>query len=413
MPPTRPRRALILGLLIILSAALWALVPPSVLLWTPASALGVTPAALPSSEPQHALAAATAVAAVAPVVETTPVPNTGDAADDPAIWIHPTNPALSTILGTDKQGGLMVYDLAGNELQYLADGKMNNIDLRYKFPLGGRPVALVTAGNRAGNSIAIYKVNSITRRLEPVGVQPLAGPEVYGSCMYHSAATGIYYVFVNNKSGQVEQWKLSDGGNGQVAAQMVRTFDVGSQVEGCVADDELGYFYIGEEEIGIWKYGAEPEDGVTGTLIHSTSGEHLVSNVEGLTIYYAGNGTGYLIASSQGNNTFVIYRREGQNAYVQTFEIAAGNAIDEVSSTDGIDVTNFGLGGAFPQGLFVAQDGKNDNGNQNFKLVPWAAIAQTTSPALAIDLGWDPRQVGDTGLPAWRGYLALVAASAR
>jgi 3-phytase len=411
MPLIRPRRVLILGLLIVLSAALWVLAP-SVMLWTPASALGVAPTVLPTPEPQHAPAAVSAVA-VAPVVETTPVPNTGDAADDPAIWIHPINPALSTILATDKQGGLVVYDLAGNELQYLADGKMNNIDLRYNFLLGGRPVALVTASNRAGNSIAIYKVNLITRRLEPVGVQPLAGPEVYGSCMYHSSTSGMYYVFVNNKSGLVEQWKLSEGGNGQVAAQMVRTFDVGSQVEGCVADDELGHFYIGEEEIGIWKYGAEPEDGTTGTLIHSTSGEHLVSNVEGLTIYYADNGTGYLIVSSQGNNTFVIYRREGQNAYVQTFEIAAGNGIDEVSATDGVDVTNFGLGGAFPQGLFIAQDGNNDNENQNFKLVPWSVIAQTTNPPLAIDLGWDPRAVGDTGLPAYRGYLPLVAASAR
>ena len=41
---------------------------------------------------------------VTPVVETSPVPHTGDAADDVAIWVHLTDPVLSTIIGTDKQG---------------------------------------------------------------------------------------------------------------------------------------------------------------------------------------------------------------------------------------------------------------------------------------------------------------------
>jgi len=42
-----------------------------------------------------------------------------------------------------------------------------------------------------------------------------------------------------------------------------------------------------------------------------------------------------------------------------------------VSDTDGIDVTATPLGPRFPRGLFVAQDGRNDGANQNFKLVPW------------------------------------------
>ena len=50
---------------------------------------------------------------VKPVVETTPVPHSGDAADDPAIWVNEANPGASRIFGTDKQGGLAVYDLAG------------------------------------------------------------------------------------------------------------------------------------------------------------------------------------------------------------------------------------------------------------------------------------------------------------
>src|SRR4051812_48802963 len=52
---------------------------------------------------------------VAPVaaVQTEPVPSKGDAADDPAIWIHPTDPTVSMVMGTDKKGGLNGFDLDG------------------------------------------------------------------------------------------------------------------------------------------------------------------------------------------------------------------------------------------------------------------------------------------------------------
>ncbi len=154
----------------------------------------------------------------------------------------------------------------------------------------------------------------------------------------------------------------------------------GSITEGCVADDELGHVYIAEEQVGIWKYGAEPGSGTARTQVDRTgSGGHLTADVEGLTIAYTGNGTGYLIASSQGNSTFVMYQREAHNAYVKTFAIGAGNAIDGVSGTDGIDVTTANLGPAFPYGVFVAQDDANTGGNQNFKLVPWQHIVGTGS----------------------------------
>ena len=143
---------------------------------------------------------------VAATVETDPVPNSGDAADDPAIWVHPTDPAQSTIIGTDKKGGIAVYDLAGRQLQYLPDGNLNNVDLRTGFPLGGEAVTLVTASNRSTNSIAIYRVNPITRLLDSVAARTIPTPGAYGACMYRSAATGTYYYFGNSKTGEVQQW---------------------------------------------------------------------------------------------------------------------------------------------------------------------------------------------------------------
>ncbi len=318
---------------------------------------------------------------VSATVETKPVLASGDAADDPAIWIHPINPAKSTIIGTQKQGGLGVYDLTGEEIQFLADGNMNNVDIRYNFPLGDENVAIVAASNRSNDSIALYKVNPKTRKLENVAARTISvsTKAVYGICMYHSQTSGKYYVFINDKSGAVEQWEIFEkDDSGQIDASRKRQFKVNSQVEGCVADDELGHFYLGEERVGIWKFSAEPNGGKKGYLIDTTKG-NLTSEVEGLALYYINKTEGYLIASNQGNNTFTVHNRTGDNEYIGRFSIIANDVlgIDAVEDTDGIEVSNVPLGKAFPYGVFIAQDGKNANPdeNQNFKLVPWENIA--------------------------------------
>jgi 3-phytase len=308
--------------------------------------------------------------------ETDPVQSSGDAADDPAIWRHPTDGAQSTIIGTDKKRGLTVYDLAGRTLQELPDGHMVNVDVRHGFPLGGSPTAIVTAGDRSDDSIAVYAIDASTRMLRDVAAGRLgADLSVYGSCMYRSVVNGAYYVFITSKSGEVGQWRLFDTGHGTVGAKRVRGFDVGSQIEACVADDELGVLYIGEERVGIWKYAAEPTEGADRTLVDSTGrGGFLTPDVEGLTIFFGAGGTGYLIASVQGRDAFNVYRREGGNEYLATFTIEEGNGIDRVTNSDGVDVLNASLGPSFPNGVFVTQDQKNDGGKQNFKLVPWPAI---------------------------------------
>src|SRR4030042_5557574 len=69
-------------------------------------------------------------------VETEPVSHSGDIADDAKVWVHPSEPNRSVIIGTDKHdidGGVAVYDLAGKLIFFAKDGKMNNIDVRYIF----------------------------------------------------------------------------------------------------------------------------------------------------------------------------------------------------------------------------------------------------------------------------------------
>jgi len=318
---------------------------------------------------------------VTPTVETDPVEDYGDAADDPAIWVHPTDPAKSLIIGTNKKRGLYVYDLAGKQLQSVPDGRMNNVDLRQGFRLqaGGEPFALVAASNRTNRNISVYKVDVATRRLSPVAVDALATGfrDPYGLCMYHSAKSSDFYVFVNNSDdGVFRQWRLAPR-DGRVSAELVREFKVGSQAEGCAADDETGALYIAEEDVGLWRYSAEPDGGSTRTALDSVKG-NLKADVEGVGIYHGAGGAGYLLVSNQGADNYALYRREGGNEFVGYFSVVANDelGIDGASETDGLEVTSAPLGPNFPRGAFVVQDGRNitPRARQNFKLVPWERI---------------------------------------
>jgi 3-phytase len=303
-----------------------------------------------------------------PTVETAPVPHAGDAADDPAIWVDPADPARSLIIGTDKRGGIAVYDLAGTQLQYRPDGELNNVDLRDNVALGAEPVSLVTAGNRTTNTMLAYRVVPGERGLQPLPLTLSPTIEIYGSCMYRDAG-GRLFVFITSKSGVAEQWELLRAGAGFTGTR-VRSFDVGGQTEGCVADDARGLLYVAEEAVSIWQYSAAPDANEARVAVDRTGpGGHLTSNIEGLAL--AGP---WLIASSQGNSTFAFYRRS-DNAYQGSFRIGASAGIDGVSDTDGIEATAAALGPQFPQGVLVVQDGSNDAANQNFKLVPLQALA--------------------------------------
>lgn len=330
-----------------------------------------------------------AVTTVAATVETTPVPDSGDAADDPAVWVHPTNPALSVVIGTDKQGGgLGVYDLDGQQLQFLQSGKLNNVDLRDGFQLAGTGVPLVTAGNRTDNTIGIFALDPATRLLRDVAARKISTLTTYGSCMYKSPISGKYYYFVDAKDGNIQQWELFATAAGTVDATKVRDLhQLSSQPEACAVDDEAKALFVGEEAKGVWRFDAEPSvtsgSGYDGVLIASTEpGGHLVRDVEGVAIAKTSATGGYIFVSNQGVSTYSVFTREAPYSYVKTFRVERGAAcVDAVTGSDGIEVNSSNLGPAFPHGVFVTQDDSNDGLNQNFKLVPLEHIL-ATAPAV-------------------------------
>lgn len=323
------------------------------------------------------------VPAVTALVETAPVPSFGDAADDPAIWADPDDPAASLVIATDKKAGLYVYDMRGQVVQFLPDGKMNNVDLREGFELGGEKVVLVTASNRTDDSIAIYRLDTATRKLVDVadGVQPTGFDDPYGLCMYRSPRDDAMYVFINGDDTGKRQWRLVDAGNGRVRTELVREMTFDSQTEGCVADDDSGTLYVNEEDVAMWRMSAEPDGGNAMTAVERIEDNPAIrDDLEGVGIYHLADGRGYIVASSQGNDTYAVYRLEGKQEYLGSFAVVADPArgIDGISETDGLEVTSRNLGPGFEHGAMIAQDGRNvmPVENQNYKYVAWEAIAR-------------------------------------
>ncbi|SDX27305.1 3-phytase [Lutibacter oricola] len=312
--------------------------------------------------------------------ETDPVSKSDDAADDSCIWIHKKDVSKSTIIGTNKQEGLVVYNLQGKEIYNYPIGRVNNVDLRDNFMFKGKKVTVVSSSNRTYNTITLHIVNENTGELIDVTKRPIVSSvnEVYGLGMYKSPKTGKFYVIVNSKDGGVEQWEIFED-KGYIDAKVVRNIVVGGQTEGVVCDDYYGNLYIGEEENALWKYNAEPNKGNKRTKIISTEDLNMKADFEGITIYDSGKGEGYVILSSQGNNSYAVFDRIS-NQYKGSFLLKDGKSIDGTYDTDGIDVTNVNFGGNYTKGFFVAQDGANTKGkdslNQNFKIINWKKIEE-------------------------------------
>jgi len=302
--------------------------------------------------------------------QTAPVRRYGDAADDPAIYVDRDKPGRSLILGTDKREGLAVYGLDGALKQMLPVGRLNNVDVVSDVTLGGRRLNLAAASNRNTDNISLFRIGG--GAVAHLADLPTGLHDVYGLCMYHSRS-GDAYVFINATNGRYEQYRI--GWQGDLpTAELVRSFALPSQPEGCAADTATATVYLGEEGAGVWKAGAEP-DGAAPELVIRV-GRRLVPDVEGMDVYRDGD-RAYLVVSSQGSDSYVVYGLWDDYPLLADFRLRAdlASGIDGVSETDGLTVSNASLPG-FPRGLLVVQDGRNrmPDAPQNFKLVDWRDI---------------------------------------
>ncbi|MEH6688231.1 MAG: phytase [Halopseudomonas sabulinigri] len=319
--------------------------------------------------------AAPSIVEIPAQAQTDSVPHSGDAADDPAIWVNPSDASQSRILGTDKRGGLGVYDLQGKQLQYLPVGRINNVDLRSGFTLGEQQIDLAVASNRDSNSLELFAIDPQTSKVSSLGRIPLPLSDIYGLCMA-KGPQGDIYAIANDKSGRFLQYRLQ-AENGEVTGALVREFSTQTQPEGCVADDARQRLFIGEEGVAVWTLGTDPnQPGELSEVIRAEGPLH--ADVEGMAIYQAEKP--YLVISSQGNDSYLVLDAEPPYQLRGVFRVGVNTAagIDGVSETDGLEVSSANFGSVFPRGMLVVQDGRKrmPQGNQNFKLVSWEQIAK-------------------------------------
>lgn len=310
-----------------------------------------------------------AVSVVA-VGETKPVGTVNeDAADDPAIWRNAADPTKSLIVGTDKKGGLYVYDLTGAQQSFLPAPGLNNVDL-VELPDGRVMVVASDRSELATAHIFLAELNTATATLTFIQRIAVGPGEGYGICTSAPQADGSFNVYSAPKNGIIYrtglQWLADSWDSGSEPLNRVS-----SQPEGCIFDNRSGTLFIGEENAGIWAMEGQIRDSEK-SLVARIDNNQLVADVEGLAIAPEGADGGYLLASSQGDNAYAVYRLPNMD-FVGRFRIAQGQ-FGATEETDGIELILGDFGPQYSGGLFIAQDGINGSDAQNFKLVPWDAI---------------------------------------
>ncbi|WP_246614932.1 phytase [Paractinoplanes bogorensis] len=354
----------------------------------------------------------------------------GDAdADDPAIWVNRADRARSRVIGTAKNGGLRVYDLAGREVQSIlppAGGRFNNVDLVTGFGRQRRDYAVVT--DRGLDQLRIYRIEAsgkltdVTAADAPLLFSKDAGEVETQATGYGLATYGRYAVVSRRHTTRLGIFRLEER-KGAVSYRVTDTLDLpkqfrladGStwtpcnepgeepQIEGMVVDADAGVLYAAQEDVALWKirldrdqFAGVPrvvervaEFGAPGTYDPETEectlgqpapeAGRIRADVEGATIYPTDKRDGFLIVSSQGDSKFYVYDRR-TNRPVESFQVVDGGRTDGVQHSDGAAATSVALPG-YPKGLLVLHDGENkpDGGrvSTNFKYVDWRSLKKT------------------------------------
>jgi 3-phytase len=318
--------------------------------------------------------------------------------DDAAIWIHPSAPEQSLILGTNKVeapgGALLVFGLDGKIRQTIGSlDRPNNVDVEYGLRLGGDAVDIAVLTERIQQRLRVYRIErdggGLTEISSENGLKVFegaAGDEAapMGIALYRRPRDGTIFAIVGRKSGPVTgylwQYQLEDDGAGKVKATKVREFGDYSgknEIESIAVDDALGYVYYSDEGYGIRKWAADPDDPNAERELAHFGAEGFEGDHEGIAIYARDDGTGYIICTDQleDNSEYQFYAREGKQEnphdHSELLRVVRGGA----DSTDGIEATSANLGPQFPHGLLVAMN----SGGRNFLIFRWDDIVNAAS----------------------------------
>ena len=334
-------------------------------------------------------------ARVAAAVSSDPVPTDPD---DPAIWLHPTDPARSVVIGTNKvaapDGAIVVYGLDGKIRQTVSGiDRPNNVDVEYGFRLGSENIDIAVATERLKHRLRVFRVDRSTGLLSDVGEVPvLAGQtgeaaEPMGIALYKRPSDSRLFAIVAPKTGAKSdylwEYALMDDGHGAIRGELVRRFgtfsgigpvpDEEGEIEAIVVDDELGYVYYADERFGIRKWHADPDHADAGRELAVIGQSSYTGDREGLAIITSPGGVGYLLSSDQieGGTILRVFRRSGPPDRPHEHGDALFTVDTPADATDGIEATSSPLPG-FPKGMVVMMNSTP----KNFLFFRWDELQQ-------------------------------------
>lgn len=306
--------------------------------------------------------------------------------DDPAIWINSSDPLKSLVIGTDKDsnGGLYAFDLQGKITARVTGlQRPNNVDIAYGLLLNGQRTDIAILTERLTNRIRIYRLPDLAP-LDKGGIPVFEGEKErapMGIAIYTRPSDTALFAIVGRKSGPADeylwQYRLSDNGQGNITAQLVRKFGKYSgkkEIESIAVDNELGYIYYSDEQYGIHKYNADPA--ATGAELALFGQQDFREDMEGISIYKHQDGSGYILVSDQQANRFNVYSRRGTAGDPHKHSLITSIPVSTIES-DGSEVCAVAFGDRFPKGLFVAMS----NGRV-FHFYDWRAIQERIDRAL-------------------------------
>lgn len=300
--------------------------------------------------------------------------------DDPAIWINKADPQTSLILGTDKDsdGALYAFDLEGKIVKRVGGLKRpNNVDVAQAFGINGDTIAIAVLTEREANKIRVFRLPEL-EAIDGGGISVFDGEaerDPMGIALFTRPADQEVFAVVGRKSGPATdylwQYRLKANANGVVTGELVRKFGAYSgkkEIEAIVVDNELGYVYYSDEQHGVRKYLADPDE-KDNTELAVFAREGFKDDHEGIAIYKTGDSTGYLLISNQAAHTLMVYPRESRNGdhdHPLLAEIPV-----KAMETDGVDASAVALGDAFPEGLVVSM-----STDQTFHFYDWRTVLE-------------------------------------
>lgn len=310
--------------------------------------------------------------------------------DDPAIWLNPEDIHKSLIIGTDKEegGGIYAFDLFGKMVNKVTGLKRpNNVDVAYRLPYKGGKLDIAVFTERKANTIRVCSLPDL-KPVDNGGIPVFEGEtceecrDAMGIALY-TPSDGKIYAIVGRKNGPdgtyLWQYVLKAGNDGIVKAELVRKFGKYSgkkEIEAIAVDNELGYVYYSDEQVGVRKYYADPSKGNDELALFATEG--FTEDHEGISIYKRPDGTGYILVSDQSDSSFMIYPRAGADTDPHQHELITKIKVSTTQS-DGSDVTSTPIGNMFPYGFFVAMsEGKV------FQIYDWRYFQERIDKAAGV-----------------------------